>query len=695
MKTILKYSFILLICIWSLALSGCQDQPDITTNLLPKQGSITSNGHRKITVHVSPQNNTRAIVKPIDSKSVKLLWEEGNNDLNIVIRQGKSLIHLEGVSVKNVKGQECSFEVEIPREINAEQAFDLYGIVADHVLVRNGKILVCIGGRMLYALTEGSSNRDGFIPVWFSCEGVSIEAESIEAHFSHLGSLAAITIRNDSNTPFVSAGLAVLPINGGNSFYYKAALPFEGNTALPYIDLLNPTGPHSDILTRVVYPKIELAPGAAETYGFWFCPIEGVATPEVQVVGYEPTSRAEIRSINTRPSRTTGMQIGYAYNIYARWDGRQLILQDDQITTLPKNQSKITLDVDPSVKSDLIISLEVPKKSEQKYVWIDLNNNGKPDEGELATGFTEWNSFKKKYSINSNRVTIYGEVTAIRLNNGDKCPQVTGVEFTECNTNLRDISINGSQIGGTINLSHFSRLEKVSIQNSQLTGIILPPKAPKLRYLSLHNNQLKTVLLPSECTQLKWLYLGSNQLKEINLPIGCTKLRSLWLNYNQLSEVNLPSEYTQLEELMLGGNTLKEISLPSEYTQLKRLDLNSNQLQEIRLPSNLSLIEGVDLQNNQLTHIELSSTPSLRVLYLSRNHLTGLKVTEMSNLVYAEIYDNKLSTSVIQEFLNKLPKTETVSNYYWKPFDVWIGNNTGSEEADTSEAEAKGWKVYK
>lgn len=526
MKKNIIYTSLLLI---GLLLGACSRQDS--------QIPVDIEGGHTLSVHLTPGADDRAIVKDLNSKDVLLKWEVGNFDLNIVFKQGDVLKLVKGVEIKEAKGETCSFDVEIPEGIDVGKAFDLYGAVAENIKVRDGKILVGVGAHGLYELTNHSSNRDGAVPVWFKSENVTLNESEVDAEFMHLGAMAVLTIKNESTKPLKTAGFAVRPVSGSDEFYLKGALPFGGNTELPYINLLEMNEAPQDIMTRVIYPSVDIAAGEIAHVGFWFRPNALTQTPEVNLVVYDAETRQPIVSKNTRQGRSTAMEVGKAYNLYATWNGTDLTLQDQRMdNALPENQPKIVITTTQKEGEMIPLIIGATDSESEKDVWIDLNGNGQRDLGEFVTEFSDelkagnvqW------YKIGAQTVTVYGNVKDFCYWGTDK-GQLTHVDVSE-NTLLDQLFVFQSNLN-TLDLSKNTKLRRVGFENCGLTSVTMPTMAPNMQELYLTNNKLTSVDITSAVNVLGFSLAG-NQLTSVKYP----KFATLWIGEiedNQLSAASI------------------------------------------------------------------------------------------------------------------------------------------------------------
>ena len=128
-----KISLSLLLSLFILALSACTDRSINTPEETPSSDGQTYT----LRVTAGPSPETRSIIKDRNSKGILLKWNKGMFDLKIAFVQGRKVRLQRGVEVLEAEGEYCTFEVTLPKGIDAEKPFDLYGIVAEDMLLKN------------------------------------------------------------------------------------------------------------------------------------------------------------------------------------------------------------------------------------------------------------------------------------------------------------------------------------------------------------------------------------------------------------------------------------------------------------------------------------------------------------------------------------------------------------------------------
>lgn len=543
-----KISLSLLLSLFILALSACTDRSINTPEETPSSDGQTYT--LRITAGPSPE--TRSIIKDRNSKGIILKWNEGMFDLNIAfVQEGKVRLQ-RGVEVLETEGEYCTFEVTLPKGIDADKKFDLYGIVAQDILLKNDRLMVGVAARPLYELTKYSNNQDGYVPVYFCTKEVSVFDKEIKADFVHLGSLAIVTLKNSSDKPWHLAGMAVRPADKGTEFYHKGSLPFAGNAEIPYLNIMDLTEAPVDYRTAVTYPDVTIAPGETQHLGFWFR-ANTESTPEVSLVAYDADGRKEIISTNTRGARSGAMQPGRAYNLYADWSGTELKLVAPFEKELPSDMPTIKFTLNSVPAEGILLSISPSNQEAESTAWIDLNANGTFDRGEAITEFQK--DLRKDemtlYKPTETTLTIHGDISGFAVSgvsNKDKemINWLTSLEVSD-NSPLSTLVVYNGQI-----------------KSGDLSGL------KRLKELEWVANGTETITLPTDGKTLQSVIVSGNPgLKTIDISTAPNTIM-LFLEENGLTSITCPASFKDLWIGSLKGNKLDKLALQSFMLHLNK-----------------------------------------------------------------------------------------------------------------------------
>ena len=542
-----KISLSLLLSLLILALSACTDRSINTPEETPSSDGQTYT--LRITAGPSPE--TRSIIKDRNSKGILLKWNKGMFDLNIAFVQGSKVRLQRGVEVLETKGEKCTFEVTLPKGIDADKKFDLYGIVAQDILLKNGRLMVGVGARPLYELTEYSNNKDGFVPVYFCTKEVSVFDKEIKADFFHLGSLAVVTLKNSSDKPWHLAGMAVRPADKITEFYHKGSLPFAGNAPIPYLNIMDLNEAPVDYRTRVSYPDVTIAPGETQHLGFWFR-ANTESTPEVSLVAYDPEGQREIVSVNTRPARTA-MQPGRAYNLYAEWSGTELRLTDPFDKEPPTDLPTIKFTLNSVPAEGIYLAISPSNQEAESTAWIDLNANGTFDPGEAITEFQK--------DLREDEMTLYKPTETTLTIHGD----ISGFAVSGVSNEKREM-VNWLT---SLEVSNNSPLENLVVYNGQITSVDLSGLT-RLKELEWVANGTETFTLPTDGQTLQSVIISANPgLKTIDIS-SAANLVVLFLEENGLTSITTPMIFNGLWIGSLKSNQLEKAALENFMRSLNK-----------------------------------------------------------------------------------------------------------------------------
>ncbi|WP_454975131.1 fibronectin type III domain-containing protein [Capnocytophaga bilenii] len=219
----------------------------------------------------------------------------------------------------------------------------------------------------------------------------------------------------------------------------------------------------------------------------------------------------------------------------------------------PKDTHYIELTTDKAVGEK--IELDIYAFDEYKAgVWVDLNGNGKWDEG-IDEKPTEFNR-KIKYTLQAQRIRIYGIVRNM------KCPknQLTEVDISHTPALTRLYAAENN----LPSIAHLEDIEELSIDSHTLLASSLPEGLTELIVrettpLTTINTSLFTelrILDIDNCKNLKSLDLSKNE-KLTNLSVYNTGLTTLDLS-NQPNLRILYADFTPLTKLNVAGNRALE-----------------------------------------------------------------------------------------------------------------------------------------
>ena len=543
-----KVSLSLLLSLIILALSACSDRSINTPEETP-----TSDGQTyTLRITAGPSSETRSIIKDRNSKGIILKWNEGMFDLNIAfVQEGKVRLQ-RGVEVLETKGEYCTFEVTLPKGIDADKKFDLYGIVAQNILLKNGRLMVGVGARPLYELTKYSNNQDGYVPVYFCTKEVSVFDKEIKADFVHLGSLAVVTLKNSSDKPWRLAGMAVRPADKVTEFYHKGSLPFVGNARIPYLNIMNLKEAPVDYMTAVTYPDVTIASGETQHLGFWFR-ANTESTPEVSLVAYDADGGKEIISTKSLPARPGAMQPGKAYNLYAEWSGTELKLVAPFDKEPPSDLPTIKFTLNDVPTEGILLSISPSSQEAESTAWIDLNANGTFDPGEAITEF--------QYDLRKDNMTLYKPTETTLTIHGD----ISGFAVSGVSNKNKEM-INWLT---SLEVSDNSPLSTLVVYNGDIKSADLSG-LKRLKELEWVANGTEALRLPTNGQTLQSVIVSGNPgLKTIDISTAPNTIM-LFLEENGLTSITCPASFKDLWIGSLKGNKLDKLALQSFMLHLNK-----------------------------------------------------------------------------------------------------------------------------
>lgn len=356
--------------------------------------------------------------------------------------------------------------------------------------------------------------------------------------------------------------------------------------------------------------------------------------------------------------------------------------KDNQITDTDDSISKITFTTSKSAGAT--IALEIfADKAHQKDVWIDLNNNGKKDEGEEITQFQNRDTKRPaNYTIQSQTITLYGKVTYFNCRQND----ITKLDVTQ-NPNLLELSCGDNQLDN-IDLSKNAALEFLDITGNQLTELDVTNN-PELINLWCLLNQLKSLDL-SRNKALKYLNCSENKLTSLDVS---NNENLIMLHYNVNPMVVDISKNSKLENLGCSQTKVTDNFDLSNQPNLLWLFCCSNDLSSIDVSHNKKMTL-LDCSGNKIEKLDVSHNINLESLHCHDNQLESLDVSKNMSLLYVECQDNKMDVAGINAFFESLRKVSDVKPEQSFHKTIQMKGNPGNWDAETPIALNKGWRVY-
>lgn len=167
---------------------------------------------------------------------------------------------------------------------------------------------------------------------------------------------------------------------------------------------------------------------------------------------------------------------------------------------------KITLTTNIEVGEQIYLVINADEENREN-VWIDLNGNGKKDEGEYEIDFGE----RQEFEVESQTITVYGKVTrftcfSMRVSELDvthspdlldlSCGQnaISKLDVSK-NTKLKELMCHSNKLT-SLDLSNNTALRKMNISGNNMEKLKVK-ELPELQYMELHKNSLSKETLTS------------------------------------------------------------------------------------------------------------------------------------------------------------------------------------------------------
>jgi len=215
----------------------------------------------------------------------------------------------------------------------------------------------------------------------------------------------------------------------------------------------------------------------------------------------------------------------------------------------PKDTHYIVLTTQKTVGEKVKLNINAAEE-DQAGVWLDLNGNGKWDEGidKKPTKFLQ----NIEYTLQAQTFRIYGKVWHLDCQNN----QLTAIDISQ-NAALTRLLVEGNNLSS---IAHLEHLKELSIDSHTLLASSLPKELTFLRVnettpLTTINTSPFTELNSLDidnCKNLKSLDLSNNK-RLVTLYISNTGLTTLDLSH-QPQLRNLYADSTPLTKLNIAGN---------------------------------------------------------------------------------------------------------------------------------------------
>jgi len=227
----------------------------------------------------------------------------------------------------------------------------------------------------------------------------------------------------------------------------------------------------------------------------------------------------------------------------------------------PKDTHYIVLTTQKAVGEKVKLNI-IAAEEDREGVWLDLNNNGKWDEGidQKPTKFFQ----DREYTLQAQTFRIYGKVWHLDCQNN----QLTAIDISQ-NPALTRLLVKGNNLPS---IAHLEGIKALSIDSHTLLASRLPKE---LTFLGVNETTpLTTIdtssftelesLAVNDCKNLKSLELRNNE-KLLELYVSKTGLTELDLSHQPKLE-SLYAPFTPLTKLNIAGNkALEYVYIPLSY----------------------------------------------------------------------------------------------------------------------------------
>lgn len=204
---------------------------------------------------------------------------------------------------------------------------------------------------------------------------------------------------------------------------------------------------------------------------------------------------------------------------------------------------------------------------------------------------------------------------------------------------------------------------KITVSDCNLGADYIINKALKdnVKYIDVSNNKLESLDVRL-CKNLEYLDVSTNMLTILSLR-GNRKLQTLKCHNNQIKVLSFKknphleyidasnnnihniniSELKHLEVFKFSSNHITHLTLPKrDYNRLTYIDVSGNNLRKLSHIELHKLLKYVNLSNNKLSG-NIKFSLNVVELYIDRNRVKSLKLTDCIYLDKLSAYSNKIS----------------------------------------------------
>jgi leucine rich repeat domain protein len=216
----------------------------------------------------------------------------------------------------------------------------------------------------------------------------------------------------------------------------------------------------------------------------------------------------------------------------------------------PKDTHYIALTTKKAVGEKIKLTIDAAE-ADEAGVWLDLNGNGKWDEG-IDQKPKKFNAFIE-YTLQAQMFKIYGKIGFLECEN---------IELTALDiSHNAALTILYASINNLPSIAHLEHIKELSIDSHTLLASSLPQGLTYLAINETDSAPLSTIDT-SPFTELKTLNVHCKSLKSLDLSNN-KKLLTLYISKTGLTELdlshqpeltNLYADYTPLTKLNVAGN---------------------------------------------------------------------------------------------------------------------------------------------
>lgn len=615
---------------------------------------------RTLTFRASVEDATRAAVDEIDgSADLKVTFTPDEQILLIVTQDETSASIYTKVTEVAPDGKSCSFEAELPEEIDVTKPMNIYGYSGiqdgknwktnqpEYFLVQDGEVYLDVSPKISMGLSNMRPPIAFVLKDYTATEG---KISNLDVLFEHIGAYEVIHVTNKTSNPTLENKVTVQLSQSDAYFHPQTPWMYvhDYSKGYPYLNLSTGEVTLMDggfkMTGGISSPSIPV--GETGVFVNWFVPTPDASYGRV-VLSYKDGKDFRGIASETTLSSEEPILTGNAYHVFADIYDDKVVLKDRQGEEITQETPRTVVTTDLP-KGSTITLYTYFNFNARNDAFVDLNNNGQKDLGEeIGSAFGDYTK-----TIDSQTFAIYGKADAIRIT-GSKITSVRlyGQENL-VQLDLRKNELDAAALNQMMkDLPDIHDVEPSTIAPKTLSISQNPGEEEADLDLSIAIDKDWSVDIPLVLEDQPYIYamMGTKDGIYLNVDAAPEDRDGVWVDLNGNGRQDEGEKITKFGPGAQNMNILENpaqnvifygkitmLSAPesgilavllSNHDHLTYLDLNGNGLAALQLPG-MTNLEFLDVSENGFM---------LNILPFSTETFTKLKVLNIANSGITEI----------------------------------------------------------